>query len=823
MTNIIDIYFDSVGSTATAPSKLWQWSKGQIVRINGLDLPTVYQVHFSNNPTLGTAEPVAVSGNMVSIPDIYLTTGEPVYLFIWLSDETSAETIRKGTIYVAKRSQPSGEYDPTAEQQTIIDSLIGSINTAVDTAEGYAESAQTYSGNAATSATEALNASQTAQGYAEQASQTAQGVEVLVNRAEDAADDAETAKQDVEQLKQVVEGLTDDAESAKTDAETARGEAQGFAQTANTKASEALQSASQASQSATTATAQAQTATAKATEASQSAETATTKASEASASATTASTKASEASASASTATTAKNDAVTAKNAAVTARTGAETARTGAEAAAQSVSASAAQIATNTSDITDLKADLDESVNALAIETQNTVTDVIALTWTENYYVDPADGQVKSNSNREYSNKVSVNPGDVITLYRESDGAAFATIGFIAAYYNDVLIPEKGASSVSNRWTVPDGVDAIIMTIAKAYGNATGDRTYTDTTLIPKLAPDVDTLYNIVAPSKPGRIAYSFGVSANGTFTGTDDFQDECGYRICFDAKITSITGEVKIGKGIEQTYGGGIGFDGTNLYQYFSTSTSPTRTQAHGLTLKDYVSITLDVDYSSRAVVTISTNGGMYTWTIPVWRSYYGVLTVESANVLTGCVLSYTSACAKKDIWVFGDSYISYRDATRWMYYLVQTGHTDYLINGYPGRNSSQALAALKVALKMNHIPKTLIWLLGMNDKDGADTPNANWKTSVEEVMEICEQNHIELILATIPNVPSTNTKNTLKNAYVVESGYRYIDFANAISADGSSTWYDGMLSSDNVHPDVQGAIALYSCAVTEVPELIL
>jgi len=358
LTNIIDIYFDSVGSTATAPSKLWQWSKGQVVRINGLDLPTVYQVHFSNNPTLGTAEPVAVSGNMVSIPDIYLTTGEPVYLFIWLSDETSAETVRKGTIYVAKRSQPSGEYDPTAEQQTIIDGLIGSINTAVDTAEGYANSAQTYSGNAATSATEALDAKDAAQGYAEQASQTAQGVEILVNRAEDAADDAETAKQDVEQLKQAVEGFADDAESAKMDAETARGEAQGFAQTASAKASEALQSASQASQSAATATAQAQTATAKASEASQSAETAATKASEASASATTATTKASEASTSASTATTAKNDAVTAKNAAITAKTGAETARNGAEAAAQSVSASAAQIATNTSDITDLKADL---------------------------------------------------------------------------------------------------------------------------------------------------------------------------------------------------------------------------------------------------------------------------------------------------------------------------------------------------------------------------------------------------------------------------------------------------------------------------------
>jgi hypothetical protein len=485
------------------------------------------------------------------------------------------------------------------------------------------------------------------------------------------------------------------------------------------------------------------------------------------------------------------------------------------------VSYGESDVETALDDVNGRLSDLKDVTTTTETSTQR-VTESITPTWASGYMTQT--GSTYSNDNYVYSSPISVSAGDVIQPKR-GDGVNIYNMRYVTCFNGNNVVTDIGGTSVSTPYTVPDGCDSIVITISSAYVNAYVNRTYTTQTqtYIPILKPDVETLLAISAPAKPGRIAYSFDVSANELFTGTDDFQDQCGYRICFTTKISEINGIVKIGKGIGLTYGGGIGFDGTNLYQYFGTASDPVRTQAHGLTLKDYVSIILDIGYSKQAVVTISTNGGMYTWTIPVWRSYYGVLTVESVNALTGCVLSYASACAKKDIWVFGDSYISYTDTTRWMYYLVQTGHTDYLINGYPGRNSKQALAALKAALKMHHIPKTLVWLLGMNDKDAASAPNANWLSAIEEVMQICEDSHIELVLSTIPNVPSTATKNDMKNAYVRASGYRYIDFANAVSADWSSTWYEGMLASDNVHPDVQGAIALYSCAVAEAPELLL
>lgn len=479
--------------------------------------------------------------------------------------------------------------------------------------------------------------------------------------------------------------------------------------------------------------------------------------------------------------------------------------------------------------VTDQLSDLKEDINALKdvttiseTETQ-TVTDVITTTWT-NGYID-VDGSVYSGTTYQYSTKIDVQAGDVIQPKRESDSANINTIRFLTAYNNNVVNSSLGGTNVSTPYTVPSGIDQIVISINVTYGNATVNRTRTSTveTLIPKLKPDVDTLYNVVANAKRNSMEYSFNLPTNGSFTSETLFEDMCAYRIFFNAKIGTFDGETKIGKGIGQPYGAGIGFDGTNLYEYVATTASPARTQAHGLTLKDYVSIIIDVPYSKTITVTISTNGGSYKWTVPFWRSYYGSLSVSTVSALTNCTLSYTCASLITDTWVYGDSYLAFQSNDRWPYYLVDTGHNNYLLNGFPGRNSVQALASLKVDLNMNRTPKRILWLLGMNDKDGADTPNANWKTSVEEVMEICEQNHIELILATIPNVPASNTKNTLKNTYVVNSGYRYIDFANAISADGSSTWYDGMLSADNVHPDEQGAIALYNCAVTDVPELIL
>lgn len=98
----------------------------------------------------------------------------------------------------------------------------------------------------------------------------------------------------------------------------------------------------------------------------------------------------------------------------------------------------------------------------------------------------------------------------------------------------------------------------------------------------------------------------------------------------------------------------------------------------------------------------------------------------------------------------------------------------------------------------------------------------NESYDSAVHEVMQICDQNDIELVLATIPTCPYWN--NDYKNEFVKNSGYRYIDFARAVGAYDSITWYDGMLeeAEKRIHPTETGALALYSEAVTTVPELV-
>ena len=108
------------------------------------------------------------------------------------------------------------------------------------------------------------------------------------------------------------------------------------------------------------------------------------------------------------------------------------------------------------------------------------------------------------------------------------------------------------------------------------------------------------------------------------------------------------------------------------------------------------------------------------------------------------------------------------------------------------------------------------------MNDGDTSDTVNAKWFDILNEVELLCNNSNVELILATIPNVPTI--RHDYKNQIVRESGYRYIDFAKAVNAESvGATWYEGMLSNDGVHPTEQGAKALAGRILLDVPEIAI
>lgn len=140
--NITTVTFAEGTTYVTAKTNLWQWDYGQILRIQGLDLPEAYAVHFSNDPTRGNSSTEIGGPDGVQIPDAYLQTGKPVYAFIFLhTGEDDGETEYKITIYVNARPQPDGE-TPTPEQQSVIDQLIAALTAGVAKAEDAAAQAE---------------------------------------------------------------------------------------------------------------------------------------------------------------------------------------------------------------------------------------------------------------------------------------------------------------------------------------------------------------------------------------------------------------------------------------------------------------------------------------------------------------------------------------------------------------------------------------------------------------------------------------------------------------------------------------------------------
>ena len=110
---------------------LWQYDYGQILRFTGLDLPDAYEVHFANSRT-GSATTQIGDADGVIIPDIYLTTGQPVYAWVYLhTGADDGETEYVVTIPVNPRAK-STDQEPTPVQQDAITQAIAALNAGVE-------------------------------------------------------------------------------------------------------------------------------------------------------------------------------------------------------------------------------------------------------------------------------------------------------------------------------------------------------------------------------------------------------------------------------------------------------------------------------------------------------------------------------------------------------------------------------------------------------------------------------------------------------------------------------------------------------------------
>lgn len=200
-------------STRTKVSDVWQYDYGQILRIQGLDLPTAVEVDFA---VAGASESIARIGTTkdgvtdVVIPDSLIETGNNLVAYIYLRDAESGNTEYQIDMLVTKRAKPEA-YD-TPEDKELFGQAIEAVNTAADRAEKAGQTAQEAAQKAG------LDAEQTAQDRAE----VAKMVETVTDISEQVKKVEELSNKAQESATQAGASATA-AEKAKAQAETAAG------------------------------------------------------------------------------------------------------------------------------------------------------------------------------------------------------------------------------------------------------------------------------------------------------------------------------------------------------------------------------------------------------------------------------------------------------------------------------------------------------------------------------------------------------------------------------------------------------------------------
>lgn len=205
-------------STHTKVSDVWQYDYGQILRIQGLDLPTAVEVDFA---VAGASESIARIGTTkdgvtdVVIPDSLIETGKNLVAYIYLRDSASGNTEYQIDMLVTKRAKPEAYDRP--EDKELFGQAIEAVNTAADRAEKAGQAATEAAGQAAE------DAQQTAEDRKEVAKmvETVSGISEQVKKVEELSQKAQEAATKAGKSEQAADGFKTQAESAKKGAEAA--------------------------------------------------------------------------------------------------------------------------------------------------------------------------------------------------------------------------------------------------------------------------------------------------------------------------------------------------------------------------------------------------------------------------------------------------------------------------------------------------------------------------------------------------------------------------------------------------------------------------
>ena len=224
--------------------EIWQYDYGQILRIQGLNLPPAVEIHFALQKTGGTSKNrIGITKDGVTdvpIPDSMLenedeTKDYDIYAFIYITDETSGQTEYRIALKVKARPKP--EIPGGGDNPDIFHEAVEAVSKAMEAAaeserraEGWAhgredlperaeDNAKYYAGKAHEDAEQTT----TDRKEVERLVESVSGIEEQVEKVDGLTKQAQKAATDAGLYKEAAENARKGAETAKTEAETAAG------------------------------------------------------------------------------------------------------------------------------------------------------------------------------------------------------------------------------------------------------------------------------------------------------------------------------------------------------------------------------------------------------------------------------------------------------------------------------------------------------------------------------------------------------------------------------------------------------------------------
>lgn len=130
--------------TVTAP--IVKEDYGLYLLIEGLELPSTYEVDFSNSEHNGTSVTMIGNADGVLIPSQFISSGKDVFAFLYHVGADYGRTVFKFRIPNKLRPDRTDE-TPTPEEQSVIDQTISALNEAKEEWEGMTAEAVTLPPN----------------------------------------------------------------------------------------------------------------------------------------------------------------------------------------------------------------------------------------------------------------------------------------------------------------------------------------------------------------------------------------------------------------------------------------------------------------------------------------------------------------------------------------------------------------------------------------------------------------------------------------------------------------------------------------------------